>query len=96
MKKFDLKDHIRKKKNRLDEELSPSARKNVMDELEEKIRGVMDQCLMDHGVERQGLSKQQAALMYRKLCRTLEDVLDDFTTTTIRDPKIKDRINRGL
>jgi len=90
MKKFDLK---KKMKERLiKEELSSSSRKALVEDLEEEIEDAIDRVMMDHGVETQGLSEQQAALCYRKLCGTLESVIDDYSTIQISNPEIRSQI----
>lgn len=93
MKKFDLKSETGRHafKKILKEELEPERKKEVLDSLTNEVANIMDKVLMSYGVERKGLSEQQAALLYRMLCKVLEDVLDDFTSTTISDPNIRKR-----
>jgi hypothetical protein len=87
MKKFDLKKKM--KETLIKEELSSSSRKALVEDLEEEIEDAIDRVMLSHGVETQGLSEQQAALCYRKLCGKLEDVIDDYSTIQIQDPKIR-------
>lgn len=67
------------------EELSPSKKKTVLDQLETEIENVVNSVLIENDVHKQGLSDGQCAKLYRECSDVLETVLDEFKTT--RKPK---------
>lgn len=64
------------------EEISSNLKEDLISELSEEVESCIDTVMLEHGVESQGLSAQQAAFVYRKLCTKIESVIDDYTTKT--------------
>jgi len=71
------------------EEISSSLKKSLISKLEEEVESCIDSIMLEHGVESQGLSQQQAAFVYRRLCAKIEGVIDDYSTTTVSDEELK-------
>jgi hypothetical protein len=63
------------------EELSPSEKTSVLEDLEIEVENVVSSVLIDHGVHKKGLSDQQCAKLFRELTDVLKDTLDEFKTT---------------
>lgn len=63
------------------EEISPSERKTLLSDLKADVSDCIDQCLVDNNVHKKGLSPQQAAYLYRELIKTVDDKLQEFTST---------------
>lgn len=63
------------------EELSPSEKKTVLDDLQVELENVVNSVLIDHDVHKKGLSDQQCAKLFKELARTLDKTLDEFKTS---------------
>lgn len=79
----------------LREEVSPGDKSEALNQMKDAIRSEMDRILLAMGIERKGFSRQQAALMYRELCATIEDVIDQYSTITVRDADLR-RVAQSL
>lgn len=74
------------------EEIGPHLKDSLLSTLKENVTDTIDRVMMSNGVERKGLSKQQAALFYRELCATVEDAVDDYSTIQVRDQSLRDAV----
>jgi len=63
------------------EELSPSKKSRVLEDLEEEVENMINSVLIDYGVHKDGLSDQQEAKLYRRLCDVVDETLDQYKTT---------------
>lgn len=65
----------------IQEELSPSEKQTVLDDLKVEIENIVNSVLIDHDVHKKGLSDQQCAKLYKELSRVVDTTLDDFKTS---------------
>jgi hypothetical protein len=63
------------------EELSPSKKNTVLDQLRTELENVINGVLIENDVHKQGLSDGQCAKLYRELSDVLEQALDEYKTT---------------
>jgi len=81
MEKFPESNLRRKVRKLIVEELSTSKKSAVLTDLENEVENMINSVLIDHGVHKQGLSDQQEAKLYRRLCDVVDDTLDQYKTT---------------
>jgi len=81
-KKAEMKEKALRKKVRslIKEELSPSKKSRVLEDLENEVENIINSVLIDYGVHKDGLSDQQEAKFYRRLCTVADDTLDQYKT----------------
>ena len=81
-KKAEMKEKALRKKVRslIKEELSPSKKSRVLEDLEEEVENIINSVLIDYGVHKDGLSDQQEAKFYRRLCDVADETLDQYKT----------------
>lgn len=65
----------------IQEELSPSKKQTVLDQLQTEIENVVNSVLIENDVHKQGLSDGQCAKLFRECSDVLRDTLDDYKTT---------------
>lgn len=63
------------------EELTPSVRRDLAEQMETALRETMENLFMQESVHKQGLSTQQNAYLYKRMCKVVENVLEDYTST---------------
>lgn len=71
----------RKVRSLIREELSPDKKSAVLTDLESEVENIINSVMIEHGVHKQGLSDQQEAKLYRKLCDVIDNTLDQFKTS---------------
>ena len=71
----------RKVRSIIKEELSPSKKSRVLEDLEGEVENIINSVLIDYGVHKEGLSDQQEAKFYRRVCDVVDETLDQYKTT---------------
>lgn len=70
----------KRRRLRVNEELDPSTKNNVLSDLEKEVRNTVESIMLAHSVESKGLSPQQAAYVAQEIDHVVQDTLQDYRT----------------